>query len=58
MARKAIATAQADVVVLAQATMASAATDTGVRVLTSPRSGVAALVEAIREPHPDGGVDR
>jgi hypothetical protein len=58
MAREAIATAQADVVVLAQATMASAATDTGVRVLTSPRSGVAALVEAIREPHPDGGVDR
>jgi Asp/Glu/hydantoin racemase len=58
LVRKAIATAQADVVVLAQATMASAATDTGVQVLTSPRSGVAALVEAIREPHPHGGVDR
>ncbi len=54
--RKAIAASQADVVVLAQATMAPAAN--GDRVLTSPRSGVAALVEAIRQAQPDGGVDR
>ena len=46
--RKAIAAAQADVVVLAQATMAAAATGTGVRVLTSPDSGVAALAEALQ----------
>jgi glutamate racemase len=54
--RKAIAATQADVVVLAQATMAPAAS--GDRVLTSPRSGVAALVEAIGQAQPDGGVDR
>lgn len=45
--RKAIAAAQADVVVLAQATMAAAATGTGVRVLTSPETGVAALAAAL-----------
>ena len=44
---RAIAATQADVVVLAQATMAPATA--GERVLTSPRSGVAALVDAIRE---------
>lgn len=54
--RKAIAATQADVVLLAQATMAPAAN--GDRVLTSPRSGVAALIEAIRQTQPDGGVDR
>jgi glutamate racemase len=54
--RKAIAATQADVVVLAQATMAAAAN--GDRVLTSPRSAVAALVRAIRQTQPDGGVDR
>lgn len=46
--RKAIAAAQAEVVVLAQATMAAAATGTGVRVLTSPETGVAALAEALQ----------
>jgi hypothetical protein len=54
--RKAIAATQADVVVLAQATMAAAAN--GDRVLTSPRSAVATLVRAIRQTQPDGGVDR
>jgi glutamate racemase len=54
--RKAIAATQADVVVLAQATMAAAAN--GDRVLTSPRSAVATLVRAIRQTQPDGSVDR
>jgi hypothetical protein len=47
--RDAVAAADADVVVLAQASMAAAAADAGttVPVLTSPRGGVAALAAAV-----------